>query len=39
MCMTGLLVHDQSGPDQRMGWCKVCDKGTVASVLVLAEII
>jgi len=26
-------------PDQRKGWCEMCGKRTVASVLVLAEII
>jgi hypothetical protein len=40
ICMTeGCSYTTEVEPDQREGWCEVCDKGTVASALVLAEII
>lgn len=26
-------------PDQDRGWCEICDKGTVASALILARLI
>jgi hypothetical protein len=40
ICMTeGCSYTTEVEPDQREGWCEVCDKGTVVSALVLAEII
>jgi hypothetical protein len=40
ICMTeGCSYTTEVEPDQCEGWCEVCNQGTVASALVLAEII
>ncbi len=40
ICMTdGCKYTTGVEPDQSAGWCEECDKGTVMSCLILADII